>query len=73
MCRIFEKTISALANYDSNWHLTATGKIFQTDGVVTIQKYHNTQLSYGADVITLIMLHYRYNCRMPMLCGYKCS
>ena len=52
MCRIFEKTISSLANYDSNWHLTATGKIFQTDGVVTIQKYHITQLSYGADVIT---------------------
>ena len=48
MCRIFGKTISALANYDSNWHLTTTGKIFQTDGDVTMQKYYINQLSYGA-------------------------
>ena len=44
--------LSAMANYDSNWLSTAPGKIFQTDGVVTTQKYYDNQLSYGVYLVT---------------------
>ena len=41
-----------MANYDSNWHSTTTGEIFQTDGVVTTQKYYVGQTAYGASLVT---------------------
>jgi len=46
-----------MANYDSNWHSTATGEIFQTDGVVTMQKYYAYQEAFGASLALSISSH----------------
>lgn len=44
--KVRAKAFCTMANYDSNWHSTVAGEIFQTDGNVTTQKYYANQRAY---------------------------